>query len=309
MDCFLVTGANGDIGEAIGRILIEAYPDARVVGADCSGEWPGRAVFAEVHGLPRATDAEYLDALRALTSQCGADLVIPASVPEIERLAASEDRTGDLPLLMNRAEQVLPFLDKLSTAQWLAANGLAGPATKPLSEAGPGDLPVVVKPRWGSGSRGIEIARTPERLAVIQAERDDDAVAQALLEPDDEYTCALFRKGGALRTLIMRRWLGGGLTVRMTVERDDEIEDLVATVATRLDLDGVLNVQLRRTADGPRVFEINPRLSSTVMMRHRLGFTDLAWWIEARNGRSLAAYRPPVGHRAWRLSREVTVAP
>ena len=34
MKNFLVTGANGDIGEAIGRILIEEFPDARITGCD-----------------------------------------------------------------------------------------------------------------------------------------------------------------------------------------------------------------------------------------------------------------------------------
>ena len=27
------------------------------------------------------------------------------------------------------------------------------------------------------------------------------------------------------------------------------------------------------------IFEINPRLSSTVMMRYKLGFKDCLWWI------------------------------
>ena len=34
MKKFLVTGANGDIGEAVGRILIENFPNAEIDGAD-----------------------------------------------------------------------------------------------------------------------------------------------------------------------------------------------------------------------------------------------------------------------------------
>ena len=41
------------------------------------------------------------------------------------------------------------------------------------------------------------------------------------------------------------------------------------------------------TKKGPRVFEINPRFSSTVLMRHRLGFTDLLWAIEEAEGKEI----------------------
>jgi carbamoyl-phosphate synthase large subunit len=33
------------------------------------------------------------------------------------------------------------------------------------------------------------------------------------------------------------------------------------------------------------VFEINPRFSSTVLMRHRLGFSDVLWAIDEAEGK------------------------
>jgi carbamoyl-phosphate synthase large subunit len=35
------------------------------------------------------------------------------------------------------------------------------------------------------------------------------------------------------------------------------------------------------------VFEINPRFSSTVLMRHRVGYTDVLWAIEEAEGKSI----------------------
>jgi len=46
-----------------------------------------------------------------------------------------------------------------------------------------------------------------------------------------------------------------------------------------------MNVQLRLTDVGPRVFEINPRFSSTVLMRHRMGFTDVLWMLDELEGK------------------------
>jgi len=42
---------------------------------------------------------------------------------------------------------------------------------------------------------------------------------------------------------------------------------------------GCINIQLRKTNKGPLLFEINPRISSTVVFRDKMGFTDLKWWI------------------------------
>ena len=58
-------------------------------------------------------------------------------------------------------------------------------------------------------------------------------------------------------------------------------------IAEGLDLRGSMNIQLRLTDKGPRVFEINPRFSSTVLMRHRIGFSDVLWALEEAEGKSV----------------------
>jgi carbamoyl-phosphate synthase large subunit len=58
-------------------------------------------------------------------------------------------------------------------------------------------------------------------------------------------------------------------------------------IAQGLDLRGSMNIQLRLTDMGPRVFEINPRFSSTVLMRHRIGFSDVLWALDEAEGASV----------------------
>ena len=50
-------------------------------------------------------------------------------------------------------------------------------------------------------------------------------------------------------------------------------------VTNTLDLRGSINIQLRFTSEGPRIFEINPRFSSTIYFRHAVGFQDLIWSV------------------------------
>ena len=53
-------------------------------------------------------------------------------------------------------------------------------------------------------------------------------------------------------------------------------------------------MQLRISENSPKVFEINPRFSSTVFYRHLFGFDDLIWSIEDRLGLELSDNRQHV---------------
>ena len=62
--------------------------------------------------------------------------------------------------------------------------------------------------------------------------------------------------------------------------------------------------------EGPRIFEINPRFSSTVMMRHAIGFSDVAWMLHARAHGTLPPWTPPApGTRVFHLHRELVARP
>ncbi len=305
----LVTGANGDIAGAIGRVINMAFPNAKLLGVDLGESWPGKLIFSEMHVLPRADAAEYTSALRHLAEATEATCIIPCTEPELGRLVADFSDTEDLPLLMNAPEVIDVGLDKLKTMEWLDSIGVATPGSGLLEQMAVCDLPLFVKPRNGYGSRDLAVVRTASHLSLLQQERcGGEFIAQALLEPHQgEYTCALFQYGDEMRGLVMRRWLRGGLTGRMVVERVPAIDTLLQTIAVALPAWAAINVQLRMTPTGPKVFEINPRLSSTVMMRHKVGFCDLVWWMSARHGVAPPAFSAPVGTRVYRTYDEVVV--
>jgi carbamoyl-phosphate synthase large subunit len=309
VDRYLVTGANGDIADGIGRIIRETYPTAIVEGADSEGTWPGASIFHTVHSLPRADHPDYIEALTDLGNRKYV-AIFPTSEPEISRLVDDAGEVHGLPLVLSRPEIVATFLDKLDTANWLRANNFDPPMTKRLADSNELDLPLIIKPRRGAGGRGQEIVRTGARLALAKAEQTGDNVAQQLLDVRDrEYTCAVLSYGDAIRCIIMRRTLGGDRTSKAVVEDLPVVRKLLEGIATAASPQGPLNVQLRLMDDGPKVFEINPRFSSTVMMRHRLGFCDVIWAIQALQGKSLPDFVSPVGAIAYRLAREVIRLP
>ena len=259
----LITGANGDIADGIARILKEKYPAARLFGADMNGQWPGLALMNDVFIIPKATDPTYIQALRDLTEQVDADLVIPTNEFELRRLSEDWDQASQLPR--------------------------------------------IVKPRSGSGSKAIPVVRDGDALVALQQTLGGTAVAQSFLEGEDnEFTCAMVRIENDVRTLVMRRQLLGGLTTKIKVEYIPEIEAMLHSVSDAIGSYLTLNIQLRMTEHGPRIFEINPRFSSTVMMRHCIGFQDLAWVCDMRAGVKVPPLNPiPEGTQVFRRYKEV----
>ncbi len=66
-------------------------------------------------------------------------------------------------------------------------------------------------------------------------------------------------------------------------------------VTEEIDFFGPANFQLILTKKGPMIFEINPRFSSTVLMRNHLGFTDLLWSFQEKFGLKLTENKIQIG--------------
>ena len=72
----------------------------------------------------------------------------------------------------------------------------------------------------------------------------------------------------------------------------------------------LLLIKLSVKVSIPKIFEINPRISSTVMMRNKIGFKDCLWWVQSRL--SLPLDNPKevkVGTKIFRMSDEYVFTP
>ncbi|KRC81717.1 ATP-grasp domain-containing protein [Sphingomonas sp. Root241] len=304
----LVTGVAGDIGFGAGRILRDWEWRGVLWGADIHANHAGTRLFDGCPVAPRAADPAYLGWLGDFVTANRIGLVLPTSEAEIHAL----DRTTEIAgarILSSSREVVRYGLDKHACLDFLDGRGVAVPEHGLVGQDVPTRFPVIVKPRSGQGSKGLRRIDTPAELDAIEA---GALVWQAYLTPDDaEYTCAVFcTREVPARIMVMRRKLQGGFTGSGEVVDDPAIHQYVARIAEVLSLDGVMNVQLRRTAAGPLLFEINPRLSSTLVFRDKLGFHDLRWWIAAALGEPVPPYlAPATGTRFFRGVQEYILPP
>jgi carbamoyl-phosphate synthase large subunit len=292
----LVTAIGGDIGYGIGKILRKAGIAEHLVGCDVHREHAGRFYFDQCDVVPRADSSDYVSSLLRVAKANRVDLIIPTSEPELRYLVASNtlsDLQG-IPLLLVNQQSLRSGFDKLQTAALLRQAGLPFPWTGLVGDGPPQALPCIIKERFGAGSRGLSIV--DEELAPVYMRTRSADIWQELLHPaDQEHTCGLYRTmDGDIRTIVFRRKLVAGVTTYGKVVRNHpQIEQLLVRLAEVLELRGSINVQLMLTDNGPRVFEINPRFSSTVVFRHLLGFQDVLWSIAERFGGAVPPYKPP----------------
>lgn len=284
----LITGIGGDISQGVATILRENRPDLLLIGVDVHAQHGGHLFVDQFTLVPSASAPDYVDAIKAIVSKHSVDVVIPMSEPELAATLPFSELAPGVKWITAGERVVVAGLDKLETMRALTGLGVPVPWTRPVSEGRPIAYPCILKNRSGSGSRAVFTVSNDEDVDYL-VKHYPDAIFQELLEPADrEVTCAVYRRrDGEVASLLMLRRLTGGFTGWAKIIKDEETSRMCKVIAQGLDLRGSMNIQLRLTDKGPRVFEINPRFSSTVLMRHRLGYTDVLWALDEAEGKSV----------------------
>lgn len=309
----LLTGAGGDIGIALVRVLKETWPSVEILGADCQPDAVGAAFVDRFFMLPRADCRTYVQALKDVIEQERASLVVPLAEAELARLLSEgliPGEIGGAQVVCANTAAIETGLDKWATNNLLIGAGLAAPESGLVGQHEPGDFDLIIKPRSGQGSKGLlRLARS--EFENVAGSRQGYIWQRWLKDDAAEFTCGVARfQSMPTRSLAFRRRLSGGLTGSGEVVYDQRIVRLCEDIAELLELEGAVNIQLRMDQGQPLVFEINPRLSSTVGFRHRLGFCDAIWSIQNALGQPIAGYDPPpAGTRIDRVAQEVIRPP
>ena len=282
----LVSGAGGDIGQSIGRILRNYYTGAKVLGCDTHKQFMASDIFHSTIVVEPAFSSLYTEDLSKHIAANAIDLFIPTSEPELRLLSSNHALEQSLPaycLMANPLARSIGF-DKLETSRHLESAGLPSPWAYSASDFlnGPPELPSIFKSRSSAGNTSVFLVESRKEARCYQELFPGFMWQEYLPCSLGEFTCGVYRcLDGSTRVLAMRRRLSSGVTAFAEVVRDQSIEELCCSIAESLDLHGSINVQLRVVEGlGPMVFEINPRFSSTVGMRHHVGFRDLIWSIE-----------------------------
>jgi len=288
MKTVLITGIGGDIAQSIATILAESRPEFRLIGVDMNDRHAGYLFVDELFKVPAASTIEYTDSIKILIREYSVDIVIPTSEQELAVFDPLIDELGGDRCITAGVKVLNIGLDKLKTNKFIASLGIPVPWTVLAGKNKPLKFPCIFKARSGSGSKNIFKVDSQNEVSFL-VEKYPHSIFQELLEPEgQEVTCAVYRaKNGRVAVLQLLRQLTEGTTSWAKVVDNKEALKMCRKIAKEIELQGSMNIQLILTDSGPRIFEINPRFSSTVLMRHKLGFCDLLWSLDEVKGLSV----------------------
>ena len=291
----LVTAVSGDIGNAVLKIL-RGSEGHILYGCDVNGIAAGMDLADVFWKSSYAAEPGYTDELLEKCLEYGITHLIPVNEREIERIAQERYRFEErnIKLVLQEPEILNICLDKWNTAKKLESLGVCVPETFLELNHAPSGAAYICKPRKSNGSHGICLLTDEDRERAVLP---GDYLIQEYIDSEQEFTVGVFRHNSIVNVIAFRRVLKHGYSFLVELEQHAELTLLANEIATQFNLTGYLNLQLRKKDGRYYIFEINPRISGTVRFRHMLGYTDVLWWLDLLDGRTVPAYKCPY-HKA-----------
>ncbi len=287
----LISGLGGDIGQAVAKSL--ADKPFYLIGCDMNDVLFFSIFVKRFYRVIGVYDSDrYLDLMKKIIQKEKISFFIPTSEAEIIFWNCHREVLEEMgvKVLINHSELLNIFFDKAETASFLKKSGFPYPKTFILKDFNTDaiPLPVIVKSRRSCGSQKIWKAENANDLEYLRQKDDGSFIAQEYLgEEESEYTTGVFSDGKQCSSITFRRSLGfNGVSRKVTLTSVPFLHDLSSKIALAVGLKGSINIQSRKVGEIFIPFEVNPRISSTVIFRKFFGFEDVWWWLEILSGKS-----------------------
>ena len=308
--------------------LVKAFQEAlqgtgNVLAADAHAEAPALQEADHGFALPPVHHPEYAEELLQLCQAQKIGLLIPLNDLELPQLARLRERlqASGTCAVISSPRAIETCGDKFATYQFLRVQGILTPRTflsleevQQKIEQGNLSWPIIVKPRWGSGSIGIEVAEDAEELRLAYrfaglavkksclAQVSSANPEQCLLLQErvagEEYGLDIINdlNGRYVTTLCKRKLsMRAGETDRAITVHDARLEALGKQLGETLSHVGNLDCDVIVGKHGPVVLEMNPRFGGSYPFAHQAGAnlpaTLIAWargetpqpeWLQVR---------------------------
>jgi len=283
----LVSGASGIVGYGILKSLRQSHPGYRLIGTSIYADCVAPA-FCDVFELaPPTSDASYISWLLALIARHQISLIIPGIEIDVFAWNAHRDvlEPVGVKMLLNNPELIRLCGDKWAFYQRLQeVRSPYAISTSLTFDENLHQFPLLLKPRRGSGSKGIVIVKNRDQLEERAAEIGPYLMLQPIVgAPDEEYTVSAFfdRDSRLCASIALRRTLSqNGYTETAETVEGTSLGVVLADLARIFHPVGPTNFQFRIDRGQWKILEINPRISSATSIRTAFGYNESAMGVE-----------------------------
>ncbi|MDE3743530.1 ATP-grasp domain-containing protein [Maribacter polysaccharolyticus] len=291
MTNILVTGASSLIGYGILNSIRSLKKPYNIIGSTIHKLSIASSLTDVCIEAPICGSEGYIDWFLKVIKDHHVDLVIPSFEEDVIFLSNNRKKiesTG-VKVVLNNFELVQLCNDKWAFYRVLESNNcpyvipssLSSDFNELRSDFG---LPLLLKPRQGSASKGIVKIYKQETFELYKEGIGKKLMAQPLIGKDEEeFTSGAFcdGNGGYYGIITFKRKLAEkGYTNEVEVFKSEKIEKAVLDICEILRPVGPTNFQFRFHNGEPKLLEINPRFSSSTSLRTAFGFNDTLMAIE-----------------------------
>ena len=269
----------------------------KVVATDLSLTAPAMQVADVKLQVPAVYDPEYIDITLKICEEHNIDALFSLNDLELPILANNKGKFEALgvKLVVSDPKVIDIAFDKYKTAQWVESLGLLAPKTyvrledcKKALAAGEVSFPLFLKPRWGSGSIGLETIADMEELEIYYGllMKKIKKTILATASVGEEYIMIQEKLTGCEFGLDVMNDLNKNLGVSVkqklamrSGETDKaitvdlpEVREIGRKIGENLGHIGNLDVDIMQRADGAYcVLELNPRFGGGFPFSYEAG--------------------------------------
>jgi len=262
--------------------------------------------------VPAIYSDEYIPSLLNIIEGNNINCVISLNDLELPILSEAKEQIEALgaKVIVSDASVIKIAFDKWETVKFLEANGLKSPKTyidfeeaKKAIESGELKFPLVIKPRWGSASIGIDFPEDMEELELayklqnirlkrtILAEASKEDINHVILIqekiPGKEFGMDVLNdfEGNYVGTFVREKLqMRSGETDKAVSVIDERFEKIGKLIGDNLKHIGNLDCDVFEHKGELYVLELNPRFGGGYPFSHEAGNNTAAIYIEWLKG-------------------------
>lgn len=277
--------------------LVKFNPDSKIFAADMQLTAPALIAADEAIQVSSIYSENYIDEIIDICRRHDIGILIPLNDLELPLLAKKKQAFEEIGVhvIVSSPEIIDICFDKYKTAQFINSLGLKTPLTyidyqEALKELRLGKLhfPLVLKPRWGSGSIGIEFVDDYEELEIVYnllkkkikksilstaSVSDKFILIQEKIEGPEYGLDIINNLDGENRGVSIKRKLAmrAGETDKAITIENDTIREIGERIAESLKHTANLDCDILERNGEFYVLELNPRFGGGYPFSHEAG--------------------------------------
>jgi predicted ATP-grasp superfamily ATP-dependent carboligase len=193
----------------------------------------------------------------------------------IKQLSSNDKFENNYKYLLPKPENYFLSRDKLDLNQWCEKKLIACPKNYTISEIKKDNykLPLIIKPKHGSGSRGIHYIYKKEQLKEIKFLNNNYVIQEMIPNGKNVEACFALASKGEIKLAYTHQRIrtypkSGGVSVFSKYTEKKELIDASKNLIKKLNFSGLIMIEylLDKKTNTYKLIEINPRIWGSILL-------------------------------------------